>query len=793
MANVHANPEFDDLLAASFQGSLVSYVEAVASSIEGRPNGEAWKDFEEVTSRAVLLSYLLGIAQVFDDPDLDTEELVDKVAYAKPDCGANAEGGGGFQPGNTCAGEGESKDEQEDRGEQGKKSDSESGGEKPPVTSVEESDINLNKWMEGSHEYTFDEDFYGSPKIFYHGSMFYKDDFGIDAAVGDEGIWFSTDKETAESYAYLEEEGEGHVYETHIRMENPLIIEPSWQNTPQPWYKVSVETLPKEFVDWWEYQRGPYDALSGGEDTPGSTNTTTKTIAYWAKKNGYDGVVFKNTWDMGAKNPEGQISQSYGDVVVAFDPYQIKSADDNSGHFDPDNIKIRHAKSDCGANTEGGGGFQPGNTCAGDGDSSADKPKEKKGVSAFHGTGTENIKKFDTSKVGSGEGNIAFGWGMYFTEKKDIARWYQEGVTGHVPRHLEYKVINSPVPKSNDLSGDNIFVTSWATDQEFDLIANDLMEHYHLANQDEPRKEFYIGQAHNDIKRLEDWISEVRMQVDEEIEKLNELADQEDSPDRETVRDIVEGLIHGDPDLLDIQDNLYQEMVHRKDLDDMEEWAKDMRKVSPEQIYESDVSDGSMYEVLLDIEPTKVANWNKPMWEQPDYVYDKLRESGLIPQKSKTEIKEIHRVNSLRLKEIDKEEEELDMYLSLHEDIPVPYEPEEYGWPLGMESKRELLANLKQERLDLRSVMGYGAFNLFYFGEAEKIAKELSEGRGWSTHKERREAAKQISLNLLAEGVPAIRYRTQDTRSPSLPDEEASFNYVMFDPENMVEIMEEHD
>lgn len=49
-------------------------------------------------------------------------------------------------------------------------------------------------------------------------------------------------------------------------------------------------------------------------------------------------------------------------------------------------------------------------------------------VQGFHGT-TESIDKFKTDKVGTGEGSItkmggAYGWGLYFTEKKQIAEWY---------------------------------------------------------------------------------------------------------------------------------------------------------------------------------------------------------------------------------------------------------------------------------------------------------------------------------------------------------------------------------
>ena len=51
---------------------------------------------------------------------------------------------------------------------------------------------------------------------------------------------------------------------------------------------------------------------------------------------------------------------------------------------------------------------------------------ERYQVSAFHGSPHEIADKFRTDKIGTGEGVQAFGWGLYFTEKEDIARWYAD-------------------------------------------------------------------------------------------------------------------------------------------------------------------------------------------------------------------------------------------------------------------------------------------------------------------------------------------------------------------------------
>lgn len=48
-------------------------------------------------------------------------------------------------------------------------------------------------------------------------------------------------------------------------------------------------------------------------------------------------------------------------------------------------------------------------------------------VSAYHGT-PHSIDKFDIEKVGSGESSQWFGWGLYFTDVKDIGDWYAKSV-----------------------------------------------------------------------------------------------------------------------------------------------------------------------------------------------------------------------------------------------------------------------------------------------------------------------------------------------------------------------------
>jgi hypothetical protein len=65
------------------------------------------------------------------------------------------------------------------------------------------------------------------------------------------------------------------------------------------------------------------------------------------------------------------------------------------------------------------------------------------GMIAYHGTPHLIKDKFDTSKIGTGEGNQAFGHGMYFAENPNVASSYtsKEGV---IPHTVMYQGKNYP-------------------------------------------------------------------------------------------------------------------------------------------------------------------------------------------------------------------------------------------------------------------------------------------------------------------------------------------------------------
>lgn len=173
---------------------------------------------------------------------------------------------------------------------------------------------------------------------------------------------------------------------------------------------------------------------------------------------GYDGVA---SGDMEDEDLE----------FIAFEPNQIKSATDNNGAFSPDDANIYHQ-------------------------------------SAWHGTGAY-FSQFLLSLIGTGEGNQAHGWGLYFAEDRDTAEEYRYKLSsggdgliyyGETYEHINY--VWTLVGDSNDAGG---------------YIENDTGEAKAL-------DEFYsFGNAEEAIASLQGELDKMREGLsDEELEELEE-------------------------------------------------------------------------------------------------------------------------------------------------------------------------------------------------------------------------------------------------------------------------------
>ena len=213
-------------------------------------------------------------------------------------------------------------------------------------------DMSLEARMARAKADGFDTD-----TVLYHGTdkdfKAFDQNAGTGARSGT-GTWLTTSRENANSYAprlHQKRGVGGQVYPVHIKKGNYVEVDASGANWSNLSDKVSI-SLPSIKKS----AQSDLDLLAAlGEDVQGlsatqttaakrstlgdvfgrmtfdESNFSTNDIAAWARKQGYDGVKFKNVKDRGGVGdaPEGIISDS----IVIFDPKNIRST---NAAFDPD-------------------------------------------------------------------------------------------------------------------------------------------------------------------------------------------------------------------------------------------------------------------------------------------------------------------------------------------------------------------------------------------------------------------------------------------------------------------------
>jgi len=146
------------------------------------------------------------------------------------------------------------------------------------------------------------------------------------------------------------------------------------------------------------------------------------------------------------------------------------------------------------------------------------KPKSKQQIDAYHGT-PHDFDKFSTQYMGTGEGAQAFGWGMYFTDVKDIAKKYAEKLSKETWSY-DNKNISSETLEYLFTADEPSLDIEWSEDRikELSKIAIDKIKKIYIPDykdiaktswSEKQRKEMpaKIKEANNSIKELKDIIN----------------------------------------------------------------------------------------------------------------------------------------------------------------------------------------------------------------------------------------------------------------------------------------------
>ena len=96
------------------------------------------------------------------------------------------------------------------------------------------------------------------------------------------------------------------------------------------------------------------------------------------------------------------------------------------------------------------------------------------GIIAFHGSGAD-FDEFKLEKIGTGEGAQAYGYGLYFTDSEDIAKFYRDAIGGSGYKKIDYSSDTHAAKSIPDIDHKEVDgYKSYRIDQANDVIKSAL-------------------------------------------------------------------------------------------------------------------------------------------------------------------------------------------------------------------------------------------------------------------------------------------------------------------------------
>ena len=325
----------------------------------------------------------------------------------------------------------------------------------------------------------------GKPLVVYHGTstifdIFDKNKRGslTNAKSAKNGFWFTDGRYTAQSYAEYSAENTGI---------NKLLKEQHSAEMRRDWNKYDeltekIEKLAqKNKQESQEIVMPVYLQISNPATLDAKNHTfmeIQEEINQLIENNPEaDGVIIYNL-----KDATSNVQQESATHYMVKNPEQIKSVN-NQGTFDAENPNIY---------------FQ----------------------SAYHGT-PHKFDKFSIENIGSGEGNQAHGWGLYFAENKEVSEKYREKLTNFkrdkmrsLDEEYENLLINGkPILENYDIDIDRtvynyihapVVQSSWLNSTK-DFLGKKIEEWQELLNDEEyPFKDYANAKFEAYTKLLND-------------------------------------------------------------------------------------------------------------------------------------------------------------------------------------------------------------------------------------------------------------------------------------------------
>lgn len=268
----------------------------------------------------------------------------------------------------------------------------------------------------------------GKPLVVYHGSgvPITEFDYRFTDQGNDQlgsGFYFTTDVVQAEGYTKhridsdtpkLGGESEPTVVSAYLSIQNPLDSEHIGTLTKQQARKIIKRSprLSEALQDWGDPDEGEARLIDTAADAYAERGVNVLGQLNKLSNDFYPGEVGRfNAAVRDVLGYDGVVAEYPGRKhFVAWFPTQIKSASQNRGTFDPINPDIRFS------------------------------------LPAYHGTPHE-FDEFSTDHIGSGEGAQAYGWGLYFAGKREVADYYRKSIA-----HPTWMLDGKPLNKGGNLT-----------------------------------------------------------------------------------------------------------------------------------------------------------------------------------------------------------------------------------------------------------------------------------------------------------------------------------------------------
>lgn len=242
----------------------------------------------------------------------------------------------------------------------------------------------------------------------------------------------------------------------------------------------------------------------------------------------------------------------------------------------------------------------------------------QRGMVAFHGT-PHKFDKFSLEAIGTGEGAQAYGWGLYFAGKRDIAEYYRDALSAPAaPYNFKGKPVNKVYTQE--------IREEWA-DVYDELYDEDLINEEKLAFLDGVPEELQ-EQADDAYEKLVD-LYKSGNQSDFAESKILEEFPEGYQPDTDQLYDMVEG----DADIMDV---VLANLSQISDPSDIRHVVNgfsgpEMRVYKDhveDHLIEAEQAEGSLFQVDIP-EDDELLDWDLPLSEQPESVKESLKAFGI--------------------------------------------------------------------------------------------------------------------------------------------------------------------